>query len=274
MPTPTEEPDATTTAQPTTPRNATPAYPQTYLIENTDDYHNRFNGCPNAQTYSAFNDDLIGEHVLALSCRRWSCRYCAERRIRQLAVRTREAKPNRLLTLTIDPRLHSSPRDAFDATRRTLPILFAELRRLYGEVEYLRVTELTQNGWPHYHALLRSDYIPHRVVQEIWNRLTGATIVDIRQVKRTFSAYTYLVKYLAKLHKIEWTERHLSYSRKFFPPNPDPHPERFRWLGGRVYRTSPQHYMLQAAEHYEVVQLSDSHWLIPNVEPPDPEHLS
>jgi hypothetical protein len=87
----------------------------------------------------------------------------------------------------------------------------------YGEVEYLRVTEVTKKGWPHYHLLLRSGFLPHKVVKTLWAELTGATIVDLRQVKKSFSAYQYLVKYLSKLHRLEWTERHVSVSKNFAP---------------------------------------------------------
>jgi hypothetical protein len=61
----------------------------------------------------------------------------------------------------------------------------------------------------------------------MWEKLTGARIVDVRQVKQSFQTYTYLVKYLSKLHNLEWTERHVSYSRGFFPPPlPDTFPKR------------------------------------------------
>lgn len=153
---------------------------------------------------------------IALPCKQWSCRHCAEIKIRRLAGMTFRAKPNRLLTLTIDPQLYDNPRHAFDQTRRKVPELMRFLRTRYTDIEYLRVTELTKGGWPHYHLLVRSPYIPHSVVKDKWSALTGALIVDIRKVKGTLNTYTYLVKYLSKMHKIGWTERHVSYSRKFF----------------------------------------------------------
>jgi len=131
--------------------------------------------------------------------------------------RTAQAKPNRLLTLTVDPSGYKSPREAFDLTRRQIPRLFHHLRKKFGSIEYLRVTELTKNGWPHYHFLIRSKYIPHKVIRDKWLELTGAKIVDIRQVKEHFKAYQYLAKYLSKMHKLAWTERHVSTSRNFFP---------------------------------------------------------
>lgn len=50
-----------------------------------------------------------------------------------------------------------------------------------------------------------------------WNYDTGTPFNWIAKIDSTFSSFRYLVKYLTKLHKIEWTDRHVSYSRGFFP---------------------------------------------------------
>jgi len=243
------------------PKTPSP-YPRELLITDTRSYWDAFTGCPSAQTYSAYDPDTLYEHVLALNCKRWSCRHCAQKRIRQLAIRTQAAAPNAMLTLTVDPSLYQTPREAFDATRRLIPTLFAQLRSLYGDIQYLRATELTAKGWPHYHFLLRAPFLPHRVVRDTWERLTGAKIVDLRRVDRSFRAYTYLLKYLSKLHRIEWTERHLSFTRRFFPPDTQPKNPTTAWHGGRVARIAPQNYLLQSAEGHVAIQLSDSHWVL------------
>lgn len=193
-----------------------------YLIQKRRSLQPHFNRCPKAQTLLGYLPDRDSYVIGELPCQNWSCRPCAERKIRRLAAKTRDAKPTRMLTLTVNPAKWQTPREAFDGTRRQVPELLRRLRARFGEIEYLRVTELTRQGWPHYHLLLRSDYIPHAVVKKAWNELTGAYIVDLRQVDKTFRAYTYLVKYLSKLHKIEWTERHVSYSKNFFPPESPP----------------------------------------------------
>lgn len=176
--------------------------------------------CPSAQTMVADDAQLHERLIYALPCNQWSCPHCAVRKTRALAYRTESAAPNRLATLTVDPKLHGSPRIAFDATRRQLPEWVKRMRSRFGDLEYLRVTEITKKGWPHYHLLIRSGYIPHPAARDEWFLLTGASIVDVRQVKKSFSAYTYLVKYLTKLHRITWTGRHVSYSRGFFVEEP------------------------------------------------------
>ena len=173
--------------------------------------------CPRAQTLQAYSLTFGCECLLTLPCKTWSCRVCSVQKIKVLSLAVQSAKPNRLLTLTIDPSLHISPAEAWKATRKKVPLLVRKLRLRFGAVEYLRVTEVTKKGWPHYHLLVRSGYLPHTVVKNIWLEMTGAKIVDLRQVTKSFSAYKYLVKYLSKLHKLEWTERHVSLSRGFAP---------------------------------------------------------
>jgi hypothetical protein len=193
-------------------------YPTAYLVGPAD--LTRPNICPAAKSllYRIVGGD--GQYLVGLTCKRWGCRYCAQQKIRKLSWLTSGAKPTRLLTLTVDPKLYSSPREAFDRTRAFVPELIRALRVRFGEIEYMRVTELTKAGYPHYHLLIRSGFLPHAVVKKLWEAYTGATIVDLRQVTDRFGAYNYLTKYLTKLHKIEWTERHVSYSKSFFQEDP------------------------------------------------------
>lgn len=196
-----------------------------YLLEKVDKWSDLWEWlsiCPHSQTMTAYDLDYESSLVYALPCNQWSCRHCAIRKTKSLAHKTVAAKPNRLCTLTTDPGLYQSPRAAFDATRRKVPEWCRIMRRRFGDVEYLRVTEITKKGWPHYHLLIRSGFLPHEVAKNTWALLTGATIVDIRQVKKIFNCYTYLVKYLTKMHRIEWTGRHVSYSKEFFMPNDRP----------------------------------------------------
>lgn len=193
-----------------------PEHPPTCKITTIGVLWSKFGACPHAQTLEAHSPQFGCTVWLALPCKQWSCRHCAEVKIRRLSIKTEAAKPNRLLTLTVDPSLWTDPRAAFDGTRRQVPECMRFLRTRFNSVEYLRVTELTRGGWPHYHLMVRSPYIPHAVVKAKWQALTGAIIVDLRQIKGSLNTYNYLVKYLSKMHKIGWTERHVSYSRSFF----------------------------------------------------------
>jgi len=209
----------------TLPPEPKPVIPQEYLISNNASQAFAYFGvCPQARSMMVFSLTHEAPVLFVIPCNTWSCRYCAQRKIKRLAIRVQAAEPNRLLTLTVDPALYKSPKEAWEKTRREVPILARRLRKKFQECEYLRVTEVTKRGWPHYHLLVRSPYIPHSVVKGYWAEQTGAKIVDLRQVTKTFRAYQYLVKYLSKLHKLEWTERHVSTSKRFFPPEEKKHP--------------------------------------------------
>lgn len=217
--------------------------PPTHQIRTKGILYGFINTCPHAQTLEAYSAKFACTVFIPLPCKQWSCRPCAEAKIRRLSVKTQKAKPNRLLTLTVDPSLFHDPRESFDKTRRQVPECMRFLRKRFGECEYLRVTELTKRNWPHYHLMLRSPYIPHSVVKKKWNELTGAQIVDLRQIKGSLNTYTYLVKYLSKMHKIGWTERHVSYSRGFFPEEDKPEDDRLSLSDQTIIESHPTTYL-------------------------------
>ena len=239
--------------------------PPTYLVTSQiSDATSYFGVCPYAQTFTAYSYQLHTDVLCVLSCRRWSCSVCSQAKIRQLAHGVRRAEPNRLLTLTVDPALYADPKAAWEATRRSVPLLVRKLRTKFGSIEYLRVTEVTKAGWPHYHLLVRSGFLPHAVVKQIWRDLTGARIVDLRQVKRSFEAYTYLVKYLSKLHRLDWTERHVSVSRSFIPPDDQPSEDRLVLSAGTLHHFHPANYVAEHLEGRTLKRLSDAcHVIVP-----------
>lgn len=237
--------------------------PPNLLITNTPrDLYAYLDCCPRAQTLLAYSLTHSCEILYVLPCRTWSCRPCAERKIKHLACTVRDVQPNRLMTLTVNPALYSSRKEAWQKTVKQVPILIRRLRSRFGSIEYLRVTEVTSKGWPHYHLLVKSPYLPHSVVKRYWSEQTGAYIVDLRQVRKTFSAYQYLVKYLSKLHHIEWTARHVSRSRGFrsstdyVPENP------IETAEPNFIRSHPAHVAMERYEGQYLERLSPGAYLI------------
>lgn len=171
--------------------------------------------CPTSTVLTAWSQTLSRSIVVSVGCRRWSCPFCGRNRIISLSKRVEAAKPNRLVTLTTNPARWEDPRHAYDGTRRALGA-FTRTMKSRGEWEYLRVLEVTKRGWPHYHLMVRSPYTAHAVIRDRWAELTGAKIVDVRQVKKRDNVYWYLVKYLAKQNYCEFTDRRLSWSKRFF----------------------------------------------------------
>lgn len=189
--------------------------PIRYLVPHPATWRN-YQSCPWSKSLVVCDPETERPILCPVTCKRWGCPYCAKQKIRKLAFLTNGARPNRWIRLGVDPALYESPRDAWEKTSPALPEAVRIIRKEHGECEYLRVTELHASGFPHYHALLRSVFIRQRVLSDVWAKLTGAPVVWIAKIDDTFSSFRYLVKYLTKLHKIEWTDRHVSYSKKFF----------------------------------------------------------
>jgi hypothetical protein len=154
--------------------------------------------CPTATTALATSPIFESPILLVLPCKRWGCEVCRSQKIRALAFNIHAAAPNRLLTLTVDTDIDPNPEVAWLNTRDKPSELFRALRARKLSIEYLKVTEVTKKGYPHYHCLLRSDYLPQPVIKALWTRLTRSSIVDIRIVTNQFNAFSYLVKYPAK----------------------------------------------------------------------------
>jgi hypothetical protein len=221
----------------------------TTYAEELQDHSNAPRLCPDVlnadnYTYCHWAKTVVGWDINAeqwvavgVSCKRWGCAYCANRKIRRLAWLSRNAEPTRLLTLTVSSHLYQTPEIAWLHTSKAFPELIRYSRKTFGDTEYLRVLELQANGMPHYHCMLRSPFIPHGPFLAEWRRLLGEPEngdgfnwspgeeksrkqqwagVNIKKIDSTFRTFRYLVKYLTKLHKIPWTDRHVSYSKDFF----------------------------------------------------------
>ena len=212
------------------------AAPLRYLTPHPAAWKN-YQWCPWASSVLVTDHETGDLMLVPVNCKRWGCEWCAIRKIRRLAFLTTGARPNRMFTFTFPPHLFESPKEAWEKTTDAVPEVCRYVRNTRGECEYLRVTELHKTGWPHFHCLVRSSFVPQKQLADEWTRLVRKQStrdeaptddpaelkrrrlpfrVDVRKVMSTFSSFRYLVKYLTKLHKIEWTDRHVSYSRNFF----------------------------------------------------------
>jgi hypothetical protein len=231
-----------------------------YLTPHPDTFRN-YQACPWA-TSLVIKDNETGERLLRqVTCKRWGCVYCAPRKIRKLAFLTKGAMPNRWIRLGVQPANYESPQAAWEDTSPKVPELFRKLRKQNPqcEYEYLRVCELHTGdtkygeqygkaiGYPHYHALLRAPYIDQRELSRLWGDLCGAPVVWIAKIDQSFSSFRYLTKYLTKLHRIEWTDRHVSYSKGFFRREDL---EKMAYPECQVVERIDQHPWKFLAEHY------------------------
>ncbi len=192
-----------------------PQEKKTFLVGKEEGLGSWIGGCPWAKTMIAFSEWLECDVIIAMRCKRWGCTFCGPIKVNHYAQRVEVAKPTKFITLTCANKRYLDPREAFEKTSPQVARLAVRLRRMVGEFEYFRVTEGTDLGWPHYHLLARCNYIKQSKLSEIWAELTGAIIVDIRKIEKRENCYWYVVKYLGKQEKIEWTKRRCSWTRKF-----------------------------------------------------------
>lgn len=233
-----------------------------------------FETCSRARTIVAYHSELKCNVIVAVRCKSWACPPCSRTKIARLAAMTALACPNKLLTLTTDPSIYPTPRDAFERTTAFVPELIRALRVRYGTVEYLRVTEQTKRGFPHYHMMVRSEYLPQPVIRKLWIKYTGCQIVDVRQTTNHFGAYQYLVKYLTKLHKLDWTDRHVSYSKAFFPPGCTDSPERAKLTTEEIHDVHPWEYLANNYHDCLLPWVTANSWIMPSLPNCPDEYVS
>jgi len=145
--------------------------------------------------------DLVDyRYAKPLPCRSWRCELCAPVRRTQLMAQAASGNPVRFLTLTVNPHYGNDPESRLRALSAAWRTCVKRLRRQYGKhsVEYLAVVEETKAGEPHLHILLRSPYIPQRLISSIMGELIDSPIVDIRKIKNAKEVVRYVAKYITK----------------------------------------------------------------------------
>ena len=77
-----------------------------------------------------------------------------------------------MVTLTIDPKIFDSPAEEMDFVRKKSLIsqLIRELKRrgFLTSPNYFGVIEFQENGWPHWHVLIDSSFLPIAAINSIW----------------------------------------------------------------------------------------------------------
>lgn len=153
--------------------------------------------------------------MIAQGCRRWTCDVCGPRRKWQFVLRIVAAKPTRFITLTCTR--DNTADEQHQLMVKQLPRLITKLRKTHGPIDYLRMLETCQDGYPHFHLLARSAFIPHADLKRLWQQLTTARVVDIR--KAHGRSVGYVAKYIAKARGSDgvWSRQRVSVSKNFWP---------------------------------------------------------
>ena len=137
-------------------------------------------------------------YVVPMLCKSWQCERCRPAKRMQWQDLIAAGNPNRHLVLTIRPSDFSSPEAALAAMLDAWPKFLARIRRAYGPTAYVRVVELTKNGFPHFHVLLRSAFLPRARLIKWWTSYGLGSYLWINPVAAGSHHARYITKYLHK----------------------------------------------------------------------------
>lgn len=112
----------------------------------------------------------------------------------------RRGLPNKFLTLTVLDTIGDSPAHRRDLLHTAWRNLIKRIKRYYRykKLPYMAFIERTKRGEPHLHILLRCGWLDQAWLSNQMRDLVGSPIVDIRAVKSTRQAVSYVTKYVGK----------------------------------------------------------------------------
>lgn len=149
--------------------------------------------------------------VYPVRCKSWNCPDCQHYRARLLRAQAYEGKPDKFITITVNPHWFNSPEERCREMTKAWRDFVREWRRTHGgkRIEYMYVIERTKRGEPHMHILARSDWIPQKELSAWMARRMGAPVVDIQKPRTRRGAVRYIAKYVTKeLHQFDGSKRY------------------------------------------------------------------
>lgn len=148
----------------------------------------------------AVKPDAHGGLAGPVRCKRWSCEWCHESNRRRVIAIGRAARPNGLLTLTVNSKHYDTPEAAAEALKHGLRLLRLRLKRhpRFQNFEFLAVFEKHKSGYPHLHLLIKGSFIPWKILRSMWEQMTGSYQVHITKISSLGQAALYCAKYIGK----------------------------------------------------------------------------
>lgn len=190
--------------------------------------------------------------AITLWCNSWQCPDCLPHRLRRLKRDASDGKPDKFITLTVNPAVGQSVEQRAYDLSNAWKIVVKRIRRKWkgSKIEYMCVFEETKRGEPHLHILARAPYIPQKWLSEQLDELISAPIVDIRAVRGQKMAAAYVAKYVGKgprpFGKLKryWCTPGYGTSVKLDQPDSE-----YPWSGWTVERSS----LWQLAERWQLM---------------------
>ena len=230
---------------------------ETSLLESSIRTSQTNNGaCPEIKGSIEVWEDTFGVVsgvVRSRRCGRWDCPVCGVKKVDKLRLKLKGALYSRFeevqkrgetdgwkylkfLTLTCY-RDFDSPAAAYDVMAKGWNKLVTAMKKKHGTIEYFKVVEPHEDGYPHLHVLLwTKEYIPFAWIQKLWVKYEVGKFVNINNKTDKFQTINHVVNYITKYltkyisKSVAWYKR-WSKTRGFFKGN-----DRVkRWTGYNLY---------------------------------------
>lgn len=188
----------------------------------------------------------VGLHVevFPIRCKSWTCPDCSKLRRFQLIREATAGKPNRFITITVNPNWFGSPDERAAALAKAWRLTVAAFRHRWPtqEAEYLAVFEATKQGEPHLHIVWRGGFVPQKWLSAQMDKRMGAPVVDVRAVRSVKKVTEYVSKYISKNAVTFGNCKRYWRSKKYLKISPSKaKQERNK---GAIYYRSTRHWML------------------------------
>lgn len=193
--------------------------------------------------------------IARLYCQSWDCPRCAPQRRKRLMKECALGEPNKMVTLTVNPKHFDGPDDAARALVLAWRRAREALKRWHGHrfVEGMAVFERHKSGWPHLHILVRSAFIPQRWLAGYMRSRIGSPIVDVRKIRGRKHAIRYVGKYIAKAPtRFQGCKRYWR-TKNYIPPKAAKQKSPYPW---RLSLASLEDWLFRAGE----IPSRNSHW--------------
>jgi hypothetical protein len=174
-----------------------------------------------------------GYEMRATKCRSRFCNECAVVAgyvlRRRLVPVLQTFKHVMMLTLAVDPSLFANAEQAYTWVRERFALarLMQDLRRagVVDSARYIYFLEFTKEGWPHWHVLVESEYVPHELIERCWGKNRpegiereagrppfGFVVFSAPKFASAEHAANYATKYVVKAPREGWPEWVLDYT--------------------------------------------------------------
>ena len=166
--------------------------------------------------------------LFPIRCKSWRCPICGPRLAELWRAKIVNAKPERFITLTWDPKKGLDAAHALQHMKVSFARLVRILRNQKFTFEYCAIWEFTKKGYPHIHIAQRGSFIPQKKLSEIWSTLGAGPVVDIRAIQSGPAIAQELTKYLLKSaqasKELLQSFRLIQASKNFFERDVSAHP--------------------------------------------------